>query len=50
VAQLGDVETIELARSAAGEILAEDPALESPNHELIREAVTRFWADSADLS
>jgi ATP-dependent DNA helicase RecG len=50
VAQLGDVETIELARSAAQEILAEDPRLESPAYELIREAVTRFWADAADLS
>jgi ATP-dependent DNA helicase RecG len=50
VAQLGDVATIELARSAAVQILREDPGLDSPEHNLIRDAVTRFWANSADLS
>ncbi len=50
VAQLGDVKTIELARGVAREILTADPELKSPEHALIQEGVTRFWADAADLS
>lgn len=50
VAQLGDVATIELARSAAQEMLAADPQLDTPEHALVRAGVDRFWADSADLS
>jgi ATP-dependent DNA helicase RecG len=50
VAQLGDVKTIELARGVAREILTADPELKSPEHALIQEGVTRFWADGADLS
>jgi ATP-dependent DNA helicase RecG len=50
VAQLGDVATIELARGVAKEILSQDPQLDAPEHALIREGVTRFWADAADLS
>lgn len=50
VAQLGDLETIQLARSAAQEMLTDDPELVSPDHIPIRERVSRFWADAADLS
>jgi hypothetical protein len=50
VAQLGDVATIELARGVAREILSADPELQSEDHTLIRDGVTRFWADAADLS
>ena len=50
VAQLGDVSTIELARAVARELLAADPELEAPEHASIRDGVTRFWADAADLS
>jgi ATP-dependent DNA helicase RecG len=50
VAQLGDVQTIQLARRAAQEIVREDPELSAPEHAAIREQVERFWTEAADLS
>ena len=50
VAQLGDLATIRLARSAAHELLEGDPDLHEPQHQAIREGVQRFWSSAADLS
>jgi ATP-dependent DNA helicase RecG len=50
VAQLGDVDTIVLARSAAHEVLSVDPQLEAATHAALREEADRFWAAAADLS
>lgn len=50
VATLGDLPTVELARKAAREILAQDPELSSPELELLRRQVERFWSSTADLS
>jgi ATP-dependent DNA helicase RecG len=50
VAQLGDVETVSLARRSAVELLREDPELTDPANADLRAQVERFWADAADLS
>ncbi|MDQ2744925.1 MAG: ATP-dependent DNA helicase RecG [Chloroflexota bacterium] len=50
VAKLGDVATIEDARRAAQQVLAEDPELAGADNELLSGQVTRFWRDTADLS
>ncbi len=50
VAKLGDVATIEDARQAAHQVLAEDPELSGADNELLSGQVTRFWRDTADLS
>jgi ATP-dependent DNA helicase RecG len=50
VATLGDLPTVELARTAAKEILAQDPELTSPDFEPLRRQVDRFWSNAADLS
>jgi ATP-dependent DNA helicase RecG len=50
VATLGDLPTIELARTAAREMLAADPDLTSPELEPLRRQVERFWSNAADLS
>jgi ATP-dependent DNA helicase RecG len=50
VATLGDLPTVELARKAARDILAEDPELSSPELEPLRRQVDRFWSSTADLS
>jgi ATP-dependent DNA helicase RecG len=50
VAQLGDLETIELARGVARDLLSGDPELKNEDHAPLRDEVDRFWADSADLS
>jgi ATP-dependent DNA helicase RecG len=50
VAKLGDVATIEIARVAAARIVADDPALSSPEHAALHAEVTRFWSRATDLS
>jgi ATP-dependent DNA helicase RecG len=50
VATLGDLETIQMARSAAEEIIAQDAELASPHFAPLGAAVRRFWAESADIS
>ena len=42
---LKDVEIIEEARQTATELVAQDPALQWPEHQALREAVLRFWGD-----
>jgi ATP-dependent DNA helicase RecG len=50
VATLGDLPTVELARRAAREILAQDPDLSSSHFASLRRQVDRFWSGVADLS
>jgi ATP-dependent DNA helicase RecG len=50
VAQLGDVQTIALARRAAQRILEHDTELASLEHRALKQQVERFWAEKADLS
>jgi ATP-dependent DNA helicase RecG len=50
VAQLGDVETIGMARTAAQDVLSRDPELSRPDHRMLQDRVKTFWADAADLS
>jgi ATP-dependent DNA helicase RecG len=50
IAQLGDVNTIQLARRAALDILGADADLVSPEYAALRRQVTRFWSERADLS
>ncbi len=42
---LNDVEIIAEARQAAFDLVTEDPSLEHPEHQDLREAVLRFWGD-----
>jgi ATP-dependent DNA helicase RecG len=50
MASLLDVKLLERARDEAERVFAEDPLLEAPEHELLRERVARFWEDAADVS
>lgn len=50
VAQLSDVPTIELARTAALEILDHDPELTEESSSVVRAQVERFWSGAADIS
>ncbi len=50
VAKLGDTDVLVEAREAAQEIIAADPALSLPEHQLVVKQVDAFWQQSADLS
>jgi ATP-dependent DNA helicase RecG len=49
VAGPGDVEVMEVARSAADLVVARDADLSQPDHAGIREQVARFWSTEAEL-
>ncbi|GAC1508777.1 MAG: ATP-dependent DNA helicase RecG [Chloroflexota bacterium] len=50
VATLGDVPTIERARTTARRLLHDDPMLEAPRHAALLQHVRDFWSESADWS
>ncbi|MCD6288946.1 MAG: ATP-dependent DNA helicase RecG [Anaerolineae bacterium] len=50
LAQLGDVRTLEAARSEAQKVFEVDPTLSRPEHRRLREQVARFWHGHGDLS
>jgi ATP-dependent DNA helicase RecG len=50
VARLGDLQTIELARRVAEDIVRADPELAEPRHRALRAEVERFWMPTADIS
>jgi ATP-dependent DNA helicase RecG len=47
---LHDVDVLKMAQEDAAALFTEDPQLERPEHELLRESVRQFWQDSADVS
>jgi ATP-dependent DNA helicase RecG len=49
-AQLGDLRTLETARSAAEKIFAADPTLRRPEHRALAEQVALFWIGTGDRS
>jgi ATP-dependent DNA helicase RecG len=49
-AQLGDLRTLETARSAAQKVFAVDPELSHPEHRELAEQVAVFWTGAADRS
>jgi ATP-dependent DNA helicase RecG len=49
-AQLGDLATLESARAAAQRIFAADPDLSRPEHHILAERVTAFWAEAGHVS
>jgi ATP-dependent DNA helicase RecG len=49
-AQLGDLRTLEIARSAARKLFDADPTLSSPEHRDLAEQVAVFWAGTGDRS
>jgi ATP-dependent DNA helicase RecG len=49
-AQLGDLRTLEIARSAARRLFDADPILSSPEHRDLAEQVAVFWAGTGDRS
>ena len=50
LASLSNVKTLEKARAEAQTIFAQDPKLESPEHQLLAEQLDRFWERTGDLS
>jgi len=50
MAKLGDVRTIEMARSEATRLTEEDPDLLSPENRLLERQLARFWRDLGDVS
>ncbi len=50
MASLLDLQTLELARSEAQTVFADDPLLQKPEHTLLRERVSKFWQNTADMS
>jgi ATP-dependent DNA helicase RecG len=50
LASLLDVRLLEIARTAAKQLFAEDPMLEQPEHRLLQERVSSFWEDAGDVS
>jgi ATP-dependent DNA helicase RecG len=49
-AQLGDLHTLESARSAARKVFDADPGLADPEHRELAEQVSVFWAGTGDRS
>jgi ATP-dependent DNA helicase RecG len=49
-AQLGDLRTLEAARSAAQRVFETDPALSDPEHRELAEQVSVFWTGTGDRS
>jgi ATP-dependent DNA helicase RecG len=49
-AQLGDLRTLEIARSAARKLFDADPDLSRPEHRDLAEQVAVFWAGAGDRS
>jgi len=50
LASLGNTPLLELARSEAKTIFAQDPALEHPDHRLLARRVEEFWQGEGELS
>ena len=50
LASLGNTKLLELARQEAKAILAQDPALDHPDHRLLARRVDEFWHGEGDLS
>ncbi|MER2599061.1 MAG: ATP-dependent DNA helicase RecG [Caldilineales bacterium] len=50
MAQLGDLRTLEQARSAAEQVLEQDPELSRPEHLALARKVRRFWRNEGDVS
>jgi ATP-dependent DNA helicase RecG len=49
-AQLGDLYTLESARSAARKVFDADPGLDDPEHRELAQQVRVFWAGTGDRS
>lgn len=50
MASLLDMEMLRIAQKEAATLFIADPDLRAPEHALLREQVSRFWADAADVS
>ena len=50
LASLLDMEMVDTARAEAMRLFAADPVLEKPEHQLLRERVSRFWEHTSDVS
>lgn len=50
LASLLDMEMLKIAQSEAQAIVEEDPMLDKPEHQLLRQRVARFWQKSGDVS
>jgi ATP-dependent DNA helicase RecG len=45
MAQLSDIELLEIARREAIRLFKEDPELSRPEHRLLKREVARLWQD-----
>ena len=43
MARLSDMDTLELARRESAHLYEQDPALDQPEHALLRAQLARFW-------
>ncbi len=50
LANLSNLQTLELARAEAKRIFAQDPDLQRPEHRLLAAQLDRFWTGQGDLS
>jgi ATP-dependent DNA helicase RecG len=50
LASLLDMEMLKIAQSEAQAIVEEDPMLDKPEHQLLRQRVARFWQKAGDVS
>jgi ATP-dependent DNA helicase RecG len=50
MASLLDMSMLELAQREAAAVFAEDPQLQWPEHQLLRERVAKFWQSAGDFS
>jgi ATP-dependent DNA helicase RecG len=50
LASLMDMEMLEIAREEGQRLFAEDPFMEEPAHQLLREQVAKFWDKASDIS
>jgi ATP-dependent DNA helicase RecG len=50
LASLTDMQALQEARDEAQAVLAEDPYLARPEHDLLRERVSLFWQNAGDVS
>ena len=50
LASLLDMKMLQIAQAEAQTIAREDPDLDKPEHQLLRERVARFWQNAGDIS
>ncbi|MCP5101153.1 MAG: DNA helicase RecG, partial [Chloroflexi bacterium] len=50
MASLLDMEMLEITQKEAKDLIAQDPMLEKPEHQSLRDQVEQFWRTAGDIS